>query len=52
LLTRSKLPRVVRPRLACREWLRDGKHMRLPCALFELRFLQPYTKFGRTILMI
>jgi hypothetical protein len=26
LLTRSKLPRVIRPRLACREWLRDGKH--------------------------
>jgi hypothetical protein len=24
LLTRSELPRVVRPRLACREWLRDG----------------------------
>src|ERR1035437_1778979 len=32
LLTRSKLPRVVRPRLACREWLRDGKHdVRLGC---------------------
>ena len=26
LLTRSKLPRVVRPRLACREWVRDGMH--------------------------
>jgi len=26
LLTRSELPRVVCPRLACREWLRDGKH--------------------------
>jgi hypothetical protein len=27
LLTRCELPRVVCPRLACREWLRDGKHM-------------------------
>src|ERR1035437_8897105 len=32
LLARSKLPRVVCPRLACREWLRDGKHgVRLGC---------------------
>jgi hypothetical protein len=26
LLTRSELPRVVCPRLTCREWLRDGEH--------------------------